>query len=173
MSVVSQREFARRNGVSPTAISDAVRTGRLPSVGGKINPVEAGPVWARIKDPARAGRKLPRRQAKPNSSRSTSVALPSGPTLGSFDAVKTEREKVRLARDRVELERLLGRVVNVAEVDRQMGGKLLVLRTMLLSLGHRLAPRLALETDAGRCKELVDGGVREALDNLPVQEGPQ
>ncbi len=60
MLLISLREFARRNGVSDMAISKAVRAGRLPHVNGKIDPDQAQPVWERIKDPVRAGRKLPR-----------------------------------------------------------------------------------------------------------------
>lgn len=60
MPLISLREFARRNGVSDMAISKAVRAGRLPHVNGKIDPEQAQPVWDRIKDPIRAGRKLPR-----------------------------------------------------------------------------------------------------------------
>lgn len=60
MPLISLREFARRNGVSDMAISKAVRAGRLPHVNGKIDPDQAQPVWDRVKDPVRAGRKLPR-----------------------------------------------------------------------------------------------------------------
>jgi hypothetical protein len=58
MPLISLREFARRNGVSPEAISRAVKAGRLPHVGGRIDPDQAQPVWDQVKDQARAGRKL-------------------------------------------------------------------------------------------------------------------
>ena len=62
MPLISLREFARRNGVSDRAIGKAVKSGRLPSVDGKIDPDQAQEVWDRIKDPVRAGRKLARDQ---------------------------------------------------------------------------------------------------------------
>ena len=58
MPLISLREFARRNGVSPEAISRAVKAGRLPHVGGRIDPDQAQPVWDQVKDQSRAGRKL-------------------------------------------------------------------------------------------------------------------
>lgn len=58
--LISLREFARRNGVSDRAISKAIKTGRLPSTDGKIDPDQAQPVWDHVKNPKRAGRKLGR-----------------------------------------------------------------------------------------------------------------
>jgi hypothetical protein len=55
--LISLREFARRNGVSDRAISKAIKTGRLPSTDGKIDPDQVQPIWDRAKDPRRAGRK--------------------------------------------------------------------------------------------------------------------
>ena len=60
MGLISLREFARRNGVSAEAVSKAVKTGRLPAHDGKLDPAEAQAAWDKAKDPARAGRKLPR-----------------------------------------------------------------------------------------------------------------
>lgn len=65
MSLISMREFARRNGVSPEAISRAVKAGRLPSVEGKIDLDQAQPVWDAVKDAAQVGRKLRRRGCQP------------------------------------------------------------------------------------------------------------
>jgi hypothetical protein len=61
MPLISLREFARRNSVSPEAISRAVKAGRLPHVDGKIEVDVAQPVWDEVKDRVRAGRKLVRR----------------------------------------------------------------------------------------------------------------
>ncbi len=65
MPLISLREFARRNGVSPEAISKAVKTGRLPHVGGKIDPARAQPVWNRIKGTRRASQSIQECQPGP------------------------------------------------------------------------------------------------------------
>lgn len=44
-------------------------------------------------------------------------------------------------------------------------------RSKLLALGHRLAPRLALEADVSRCQEIVDEAVRESLIELAASGG--
>jgi hypothetical protein len=50
---------------SPEAISRAVRAGRLPNVGGKIDPEQAQSVWDAVKDITQVGRKLKRRGCQP------------------------------------------------------------------------------------------------------------
>jgi hypothetical protein len=44
-------------------------------------------------------------------------------------------------------------------------------RAKLLALGHRLAPKLALENDVTRCQALVDEAVRESLAELAASGG--
>ena len=179
MTLISKREFARRNGVSAEAVSKATRTGRLPSVEGKIDPAVAQPAWDAIRDPARAGRKLPRPKATSiaRGQQRREQASPAPATFPaefgsqSFGLVRTEREKVRLARDRVELQRLLGALVDVTMVRGEIETAIHNARAKLLALGHKLAPQLAIETDAGHCKELVDDAVREALADLAASGG--
>ena len=168
MSMISFREFARRNGVSAEAVSKAVKTGRLPVHDGKLDAAEAQAAWDRSKDPNRAGRKLPRPEPKPAPPREPSAPspLPSGFGGHSFTEVKTRREQVRLARDQVELKRLLGELVPVADVGQKIDVMIYTARSKLLALGHKLAPRLAIETDAAKCQEIVDDAVREILADL-------
>lgn len=177
MSMISFREFARRNGVSAEAVSKAVKTGRLPVHDGKLDAVEAQAAWDRSKDPSRAGRKLPRSEPKPapppTREPSTPSPLPSGFGGHSFTEVKTRREQVRLVRDQVELKRLLGELVPAADVGQKIDAMIYTARSKLLALGHKLAPRLAIETDVAKCQEIIDDAVREILGNLadggPIQ----
>jgi hypothetical protein len=178
MSLISLREFARRNGVSPEAVSKAVKTGRLPAHDGKLDPVEAQAAWDQGKDPARAGRKLkPVSEHVPAEDRvrpqSATASFPSGFGGHSFTEVKTRREQVRLARDQVELKRMLGELVPAADIGQKIDAMIYSARSKLLALGHKLAPRLAIETDAAKCQEIVDDAVREILADLadggPIQ----
>src|SRR5271157_5155747 len=121
MSLISLREFARRNGVSAEAVSKAVKTGRLPAHDGKLDPAEAQAAWDRSKDPARAGRKRPPtcevHKMKPE--QPAPAPLPSGFGGHSYTEVKTRREQVHLARDQFELKRLMGDLVPVADVGQK------------------------------------------------------
>lgn len=168
MALISQREFARQSHVSPEAISRAVKTKRLPSVGGKIDSAVAGPIWDRIKDPARAGRKLKRNGAVPT--------LPGGatkkdPSAGngqerSFDDAKTQREYIRLEREQIQLARLQGTLVDREQVQSEFIAMIMRSKAKLLRLGHKLAPKVALESDQGVCQSLIGDGIREALEDL-------
>ena len=46
-------------------------------------------------------------------------------------------------------------------------------KSKLMALGHKLAPRLAIENDAAKCKEIVDEEVREILEDLAATGGQQ
>jgi hypothetical protein len=178
MTLISLREFARRNGVSPEAVSKAVRTGRLPAHDGKLDPVEAQAAWDRAKDPARAGQKLPRStaevpQSKPEPPRPTTSSFPSGFSGQSYTEVKTRRENIRAMRDQVELKRLLGELVDAKQVRFEIDTMIYNAKSKLLSLGHRLAPRLAIETDAAKCKEIVDEEIRQILADLAANGSQQ
>ena len=180
MGLISQREFARRNGVSPEAISRAVKAGRIPAESGKIDPAQAQPVWDRVKDPARAGRKLPRAvgaagaAGPPVASERVPVvpaAVASGFGSRSYTEIKTRREEVRLAREQLELKTLLGKTIGTGDVRDALRGLILNAKSKLLALGHRLAPQVAIETDAARCKELIDEAVHEVLADLMAYDG--
>jgi hypothetical protein len=178
MTLISLREFARRNGVSPEAISKAVRTGRLPAHNGKLEPVEAQTAWDRAKDPARAGHKLPHStaevpQPKPEPSRPAMSSFASGFSGQSYTEVKTRRESIRAMRDQVELKRLLGELVDTKQVRFEIDTMIYNAKSKLLSLGHKLAPRLAIESDAAKCKEIVDDEVRQILADLAANGGQQ
>jgi hypothetical protein len=176
MGMISLREFARRNGVSAEAVSKAVKTGRLPAHDGKLDPVEAQAAWDRGRDPARAGRKLkPEPQTSPAGERppSAPASFPSGFGGHSFSEVKTRREQVLLARDQVELKRLLGELVDATQVRREIDSMIYNVKSKLLALGHKLAPRLAVENDAARCKEMVDDEIRQILTDLAASGGQQ
>ena len=174
MALISMREFARRNGVSAEAVSKAVKTGRLPVHDGKLDPAEAQTAWDRSKDPARAGRKLPRvsqeipkmRPDPQHAAARAPASFPSGFGGHPYSEVKTRREGVLLMRDQVELKRLLGELVPVADVGAKIDAMIQIAKGRLLSLGHKLALRLANENDAAKCQEIVDEAVREILIDL-------
>ena len=177
------REFARRNGVSVEAISRAVKTGRLPSVNGKLDAAAAQAAWEKARDPARAGRKLgpklvsnpaprPPTAAPAPGTVPTLTAAPARPAATGFESdrsygdAKMQREYIRLTRDRVELKKLLEGFVDVQEARQEFGGLVTNTKSRLLSLGHRLAPALALEADPAKCQALVDDAIVEALADL-------
>ena len=76
-----------------------------------------------------------------------------------------------MARDQFELKRLIGELVPVADVAQKIDAMIYTAKSKLLSLGHKLAPRLAVETDAARCQEIVDEALREILTDLAAAGG--
>ena len=104
---------------------------------------------------------------------SPSQPFPSGFGGHSYSEVKTRREQVRLMRDQVELKRLLAELVDATQVRREIDSMIYNVKSKLLALGHKLAPRLAVENDAARCKEMVDDEIRQILTDLAASGGQQ
>jgi hypothetical protein len=184
VTLISQREFARRNGVSAEAIRRAVKIGRLPSTNGQLDATKAQLKWDSIKDPQRAGKKL-RRHSTEVSGASLAQPAPPAPTINpaaqagvdkatspqvpaerTYDDAKTQREYLRVERERLALDQSRGELVNAADVRKEISEMILQARAKLLRLGHKLAPRLALETDRGVCQALLQTGIDEALQDL-------
>jgi hypothetical protein len=57
-------------------------------------------------------------------------------------------------------------MVPVADVGKKIDDMIYTAKSKLLSLGHKLAPLLASETDAAKCQDIVDDAVREILTDL-------
>ena len=108
--------------------------GRFRAHDGNLDPAEAQAAWDRSKDPARAARKRspsceihkmkpePQRPVGAGDRQQSALALfPSGFGGQSYTEVKTRRESVRLMRDQVQRERLLGELVDYPRCIRFFG----------------------------------------------------
>jgi len=68
-TLISQREFARRLGVSPQAVTCAIKAGRISTVKGKIDPAVATKEWAANTDQSKPRNRLtgnPRHRRNPD-----------------------------------------------------------------------------------------------------------
>jgi len=83
---------------------------------------------------------------------------------------KAKRALVDLRRAEREERRENGELVEVAEVRRAVEGMVANAKAKLLALGHRIGPRVAIESDAGKCGQIIDDVVGEALLDLTGYE---
>ena len=119
---VSVREYARRRGVSHTAVRKAVQTGRIPQeADGTIDPVKADAAWDAQTDPGRRAAapppSMPPPAQKPSSSpslqRETVPPLPA--TSGAtFAQARTAHEVAKAQKARIQVDRLKDEVVDRA-----------------------------------------------------------
>src|ERR1051325_5076346 len=178
MELVSRRKFARDNNVSVEAICKHVRAGRLPSTNGKIDPAIAQPIWDRIKDPGRAGK----RRNKPTAQKGSSAGIPepvapsSDSSHGqsrSYDDARTRREYLRAEREAIELEKLKGTLVAADEIREAQEQIARDVRDHLMNLPSRCAPEIAAATggDQRTILVLLDRIVRQHLEEKAHELG--
>jgi hypothetical protein len=80
-----------------------------------------------------------------------------------YRKARTEREQVRLARERMELDQARGAVIDAPEAARLAFTAFRTLRDAVLNVPAREAPLLAAETDPFKIEQLLYAALSEAL----------
>lgn len=152
-------DFARRRGVSHTAVQRAIADGRLPKSARKVG--------VRWRIDARLGDEEWAESASPANSR-TRV---DGPANGSASNGEGSDYRSALVREKglkselaeLALEERRGRLVDVGVVKDEQFEVARRIRNRLLELPDRLADELAAESDAVRVRGILDRELREIL----------
>ena len=171
METLLKSEFAKRLHVSKARVSQMVQKGMPVTAEGKVDVAEALN-WIESHIDLSHKDSVARRQSAPPAASAVPAIhapipdrLPTDPGRILLPA-KAKRALVELRRAE-RLERLENdELVEAAEVRRAIDGLIANAKSKLLALGHRLGPRVAIETDAGRCQILIDDVVSEALLDL-------
>lgn len=176
VELISQAEYARRRNVDPTTVRDAIRAGRITLIDGKIDPAVADIQWQRN---TRA-----RIQAKRSEPVQPSLlAAPSGADapadLGAESAqseddywvsrAKRERAEAELAELKLAEQRR--QLIRTDAVRTALAGVISSTRDSLLQIPARLAPVLAVETDAAKVHDLVQAEIHQALAQITAAPG--
>lgn len=168
------RAYARRRGVSHTAVRKAIETGRLsravvredgkpPRIDGDVADLE----WRAQTDQAQ--------QREPNGQPSL---FPDGRTRGqrgseeglSFARVRAVREGINAQLAQIELDRERGRLVEREDVRAEAFETARRVRDRLLGVPVRLGPVVASKTDPTECELLIRTEIDAALDELSSRE---
>ncbi|MEN6532184.1 MAG: hypothetical protein ABFD89_00880 [Bryobacteraceae bacterium] len=159
------RKAARKPGGSLAAVQKAIRTGRIqqePS--GGIDFEKADAAWDQNTDARR------RRTPREDSPEPPKENLPEEPTQeldgGSFFEAQRQREWERVKRERIQRKVLEGKLLDAEKVRDTVSEMISSARAKLLVIGDELADKLAATSDPVRCRELVDGRISQALDDL-------
>ena len=176
METLLKSEFAKRLHVSKARVSQMVQKGMPVTAEGKVDVAEALN-WIESHIDLSHKDSVARRQSAPPAASAVPAIhapipdrLPTDPGRILLTA-KAKRALVELRRAE-RLERLENdELVEAAEVRRAIDGLIANAKSKLLALGHRLGPRVAIETDAGRCQILIDDVVSEALLDLTGYQG--
>jgi hypothetical protein len=176
MEAILKSEFAKRLHVSKARVSQMVAQGMPVTADGKID-VPAALNWIEQHIDQSHKDSVARRQSVPAAVPDAHPAPPPAtPSQAGADRLpdpgrilltaKAKRALVELRRAERMERKETGELVETVEVQRAIENMIANAKSKLLSLGHRLGPRVAIETDAAKCKDLIDGGVRDALADL-------
>lgn len=141
--------YAKRRGVSPMAVSKAVKAGRLRASVGRD-----GAGRPTIADPAVADREW---AANSDESKAPSKAV-------SFQEARTRKEAAQAEISEVKLRRLRGELVEVQSVESHLADVFTRCRTKLLGIPSRVKQQLPHLNAADVAT--IDRLVREALEDL-------
>jgi hypothetical protein len=166
MSLMSMRGYAKHRGVSPEAVSKAVKQGRISTVldekgDRKIDPTKADIEWE--KNTVRGQKDAP--QPEPEADKPDGQATVQGPSYAQSRAIR-EAYQARLAR--LAYEEKAGKLVSADKVRITAFNTSRIVRDSILNIPDRIAHELAAETDPHRLHVMLTEALIEALEELTI-----
>lgn len=163
-ALLSFRKYAQHRGVSPEAVSQAVKRGRITTIldekgRRKIDPEVADIQWAKNTDPVQAQRAAGQRVRPPATELDNN---PTSPAANVRDRVETARAELF----ELELAEKRGVLGNVDDMRQAAFEKARSARDALMSVPARLAAVLAAETDMARCHDILAVEMRKVCDEI-------
>lgn len=162
--LITQAEYARRRGVDPTSVRDAVRAGRITLIDGKVDPAVADVQWER--NTRRRGRGVDERPTRAPEPRGEGgyAAPPEGAPDYGLARARREQAEADLAELRLaELQKLLTRA---DEVESQRNRENAMVRESFMQLPARLVPLLAAASSPGEIERILREGIADTLQML-------
>lgn len=150
---MTRTELAAGLGIDPALVT------RYRGRGMPVDAVEAARAWmaANVRAYAGSGRDRGAMGARQGGGGAASRST------ASYLQARAERERIEAERARLELAKAAGALVVLADVEAEQARRLVALREQLLQIGPRVAQALAIETDAEKCRDLVDAELAAVL----------
>lgn len=159
---MSHAEYARRRGVTPQAVRNALKSGRITAKNGKIDPAQADADWARNSDPAK---------------RATPGPKPMDHANGHSDyaKVRTALTATRLRRENAALDEALKKTVRIDEARKIITEFIRTFRDGLLNFPNRYGQQIAAEIGVkpAALTAALDKFVREHLTEVANTKIPR
>lgn len=170
VELITQAEYARRRGVDPTTVRDAIRAGRITLIDGKVDPAVADIQWqrntrARVHPGKPPGAMLADGPAAPPSS-SPAGGSADGLGEGDYWVSRARREAAEASIAENNLAKQNKALISTEAIRSALAGVISSTRDSLLQLPARLAPVLAAETDAAKVHDLIEAELHQALAQL-------
>jgi hypothetical protein len=171
--LITKSAYARRRGVSPAAVTKAVKAGRITAIDGKIDPDVADIQWSRNTDVTQSVRTSDSILKSPASTKESRQEGQEGKEDSAILVARTRTETARAELFEIEIAEKRGTLVVAEGVKKAAFEKARIVRSALEGLPDRLAPVLAAETDPARCHQLMMTEIKRVLRELAAGEGDQ
>lgn len=177
MELLSQRAYARRRGVSQAAVWKAIKTGRISTDHGKINPETADREWADNTDPSKPLNSVTGepKHRRPAGGPSTPMGLSrAGRVAGggneekhrrAYAAARAAREACLAQIARLELEERMRQLVRRDEVEVAAINCARQARDLLTDLPRQVSAAIAATADPAE----VQGILEEAIERICLE----
>ncbi len=169
---MSIRGYAKRRGVTPAAVRKAIKSGRISTVNGKIDPEVADSQWRANTDETK-----PRNSVSGNpGGNGQSPALPSTPTFagpgpalprtGSYAAARAARETFEARLRELDLKVRTGKLISVDEVRIVAFNASRRARDLLLAIPDRISAVVAGLTEPSEVHRVLSEEIRRVCEEL-------
>lgn len=154
--------FARRHGITRQAAHDLVRRGKLTTIGGRLHPDIADAEYARVRPRANAAAPA---AAAPPARAAAGLVFDDG--TPAYAVSRARREHMAALREEVEHRRVIGELLDAADVRAAVDDAAAEVRGALEGLADRLAPQLAgFGADERRAHALLTAAAADVLGGL-------
>lgn len=173
--LISQREYGRRRGVSHVSVHRAIASGRISTVDGKIDPVQADREWRANTDQSKPRNRITGRPKQVRTPGEPSEPMDFGGTGEGYTAngTATGYAKARAARElyqahltKLELDRRRGVLVRADEVELGAFHMARQVRDQLIALPERVAAILAATNDAAEIQLILDEEIERICEEI-------
>jgi len=151
MALITKTEYSKRRGWSQAHTSKLVKSGKIATHYGKVDPEEADRMLAEAADPAREPFKKNGKEKGKQSS--------------YYDA-RTEREVYQAKLSKLEWEKAAGNVVDVAQVKEAAFRTYRRVRDAIMLIPTRVAPLVAAQKNPHKVRMILEAELRKALEGL-------
>lgn len=179
--LVSQREYARRRGVSHVAVQRAVNSGRISTVGGKIDPDQADREWGENTDQSKprnriTGRpkqlRVPGEPPEPMDLGGAEGVHGGNGTSTGYATARAARELYQAQLAKLELDRKRGDLVRADEVRLGAFSMARKARDQLIALPERLASILAAAQTPQEVQRILEEEIERICEEISDAERP-
>lgn len=173
VQLVTQAEYARRRNVAKSAVSKAVKEGRITLIGGKIDPAVADIQWAQNTrargDSGRSATQTPAAMVGGASAQETDSGASdaSGATaqqVDDYQSLRTRRERAAVEAAERENDREAGRLLDRDATSRGVFDSFRALRDAVMASPQRAAARVVGLADVRDIERIITEELRLGFD---------